>query len=379
MGKPLSVVFLIDALGWEVAQRFGFCEGLLGRRRALETVFGYSAAAIPSLLSGATPSRHGAWAMWRRASPDASPFRYLRHLPRLPHALDWRVRRAVRWLTDRRRDIRGYYDLYEIPVHLLHHFDVSQHQDPFQPGALPQETIFDRLENEGVDYRLWYYKTAEADNLSSLLDAVSGDSAVLFLYTPELDELMHRVGIFDGAVERKLRGYERFIAALFQKAIRAGRDVSLYVLSDHGMTNVHGEFDVWGELTRAGHVLGKDYLAFFDSTMARLWCDERVRAETGAVLSRAGTGREVTDEELLHYGCLFEDRSYGDAVFVASPGVLFVPSFMGRSKVAAMHGYEPEDSYSKGCFMTNDDAGEPPASILDFKGYLLERLPGRGR
>jgi hypothetical protein len=377
MGKPLAVVLLIDALGWEVAERFGFCQGLLGGRRPLGTVLGYSSAAIPSLLSGTTPSQHGAWAMWRRAAPGASPFGYLRRLPPLPHALEWRARRAVRWFTDRTGKIRGYYDLYEIPLHLLSHFDVSHHQDPYQPGGLARETIFDHFQADGTRYRMWYYRTPEADNMASLLDALTGDDDVLFLYTAELDALMHRVGIFDLAVEKKLRGYERFVGSIFQQSRRAGREVAVYLLSDHGMTDVHTTVDAWGDLTRAGLSLGTDYLAFFDSTMARLWCDGRVREAAAGVL--AGAAQELTDGQLTDHGCLFEDRSYGDAIFVAHPGVMFVPSFMGRAPVAAMHGYDPNDRYSLGCFMTNDERGEPPASILDVKRYLLDRVGEGGR
>ena len=54
MGKSLVVVFLVDALGWEVVRKFRFCEGVLAHRSALGTVLGYSSAAIPSLFSGCT-------------------------------------------------------------------------------------------------------------------------------------------------------------------------------------------------------------------------------------------------------------------------------------------------------------------------------------
>jgi hypothetical protein len=213
--------------------------------------------------------------------------------------------------------------------------------------------------------------------MSSLLAAVPGDDPVLFMYTAELDALMHRVGTSDAAVTKKLRGYERFIGSILRQSRRAGREVLVYVLSDHGMTDVDSEFDVWGELARNGLKLGKDYLGFFDSTMARLWCDREVRETAAKILARSGAGRELTDEELSAGGCLFRDRSYGDAIFVANPGVIFVPSFMGKVRLAAMHGYEPDDAHSKGCFMTNDPGGRPPESILDFKQYLLGRVAGR--
>lgn len=371
------VVFLIDALGWEIAERFDFCNGVLERRAPLGTVLGYSSAAIPSLLSGSTPSQHGMWAMWRLAKPERSPFRYLRRVPKIPRPLEWRTRYIVRRITDRRRLIEGYYDLYEIPLHLLAHFDVSQRLDPYQPGGLPQETIFDRLAALEVPYRMWYYKSPEAENMRELLEAMSGDDEVLFLYTADLDALMHRTGIFHPAVKGKLREYERFLGTVLERGKAEGRPTSVYVVSDHGMTDVHDTFDVWGELERMGLRVGRDYLAFYDSTMARFWRGGRAREAAAEILSAAGVGRMLSDEELEFFGCLFDDRVYGDNVFLANPGIMFVPSFMGREKLAAMHGYDPRDVYSIGCFATNDNEGEDPASILDVKQYLVGRLPGR--
>jgi hypothetical protein len=374
--RPLTVVFLIDALGWEVADRFDFCKELLPERTSLGTVLGYSSAAIPSLLSGCPPSEHGEWSMYRLAG-DGARFRHFRFLPKLPHALEWRTRRLIRKISDLRGVTAGYYDLYDIPLHLLGYFDLAAYKDSYLPGGLSRETIFDRLEEIGIWYKLWYYRTTEAENMDGLLSAIGGDFDLLFLYTPDLDALMHRVGIFDKAVKTKLEVYERFIEKVMTLGDKAGREVCVHVISDHGMTDVHTEVDIWGEMERRRYHLGKDYLAFYDSTMARLWCDDRVRAAAAEILETAEAGRELDDKELATYGCLFPDHSYGKTIFLANPGVMIVPSFMGREKVAAMHGYDPEDKYSKGCFLTNDRTGPLPSSILDFKSYLLSRIPGR--
>jgi len=370
--SKLSVVMLIDALGWEIVRAFDFGAGLLERRAPLGTVLGYSSAAIPSLLSGATPAEHGSWAMYRRAG-ERSPFGYLRALPRLPHALDWRARRLARRITDRRGLIRGYYDLYDIPTHVLGHFDVAQHQDPYAPGGLSRPTLFDALEEQRLPYRLWYYRTPEADNMAALLDAVAGEERVLFLYTAELDALMHRVGIFHEKVRERLAVYARFLERVLEVCARAGREARVYVLSDHGMTDVSRTVDLWGDLERSGLRLGRDYLAFFDSTMARLWGDEVVRDRAAGRLRDAGAGRLLSREELEAFGCAFPDDRYGRWILLADPGVMIVPSFMGQSANAAMHGYDPGDRFSIGCFLTNDPDGGLPASILGFKSYFIER------
>lgn len=366
-----TIVFLIDALGWEIAGHFGFAERLLAHRRSLGTVLGYSSAAIPSLLSGASPSEHRSWAMWRRADGHA-PFGFLRYLPPLPHALEWRTRRFARRLADRRGLIKGYYDLYDIPLTVLPWLDVSSERDPYQPGGLPCETVFDRFVAGEVPYRMWNYRTPESDNMTQLVDRIGAEERVLFLYTAELDALMHRVGTRDDRVGERLARYERFVERVLDRA--DGDGARVVVLSDHGMTDVTREVDVWGALGERGHVLGRDYLAFFDSTMVRIWGGEAVAREAAAVLEEHDAGRLLSESELRQRGCFFEDGTYGDWVLLVHPGVMVVPSFMGRARIAAMHGYDPDHVDSAGVFMTNEPGTTLPASILGFKDYILDRV-----
>lgn len=370
---PVTVIILVDALGWEVAERFGFCKDLLPRARAMDTVLGYSSAAIPSLLSGQPPSSHGIWAMYRY-DPIRSPFRFLRHVPRLPHALEWRVRVATKWVLGKRNTIRGYFDLYEIPLDVLGYFDVSQHGDPYEPGGMNGHTFFDELTTRRIRYKMWNYRTAEEDNFAALEGALAGDSDVLFFYTAELDALMHRQGIFHPAVASKLAHYEDRIRALVDRAQGVGRPLSIFLFSDHGMTDVREPVDLMARVEEWGFGPGSDILAFYDSTMARFWCSGQAKQALATKLNETGWGHVMTDTELEHFGCRFEDRAYGDLIFLLSPGRLIIPSFMGSVPVAAMHGYHPDDRYSKGCFMTNVDAAELPQSILELKRYLLDRI-----
>jgi hypothetical protein len=196
---------------------------------------------------------------------------------------------------------------------------------------------------------------------------------VLFLYTAELDALMHRVGVFEDAVAQRLTRYQQFLERVVEAAHARGVAVDIHVLSDHGMTPVDRSVDLWGALERDGYRLGRDYLAFFDSTMARLWCGDDVLAAAVGHLEETESGRLLSSAELEAFGCNFPDDRYGQHVLLANPGVMVVPSFMGRERIAAMHGYDPGDRFSKGVFLTNDPRGELPQSILGFKRYLMER------
>ncbi|HER43479.1 MAG TPA: hypothetical protein ENO08_03370, partial [Candidatus Eisenbacteria bacterium] len=56
-----TIVILIDALGYDLAERHGFRLSGLSKPSKVETVLGFSQAAITTILTGLEPSRHGLW------------------------------------------------------------------------------------------------------------------------------------------------------------------------------------------------------------------------------------------------------------------------------------------------------------------------------
>ena len=70
---------LIDALGWEYLKDRPFLSDILPYRSALRTVLGFSAGAIPAILTGRTPQSNGRWNLYY-FDPAGSPFRWLKGL-----------------------------------------------------------------------------------------------------------------------------------------------------------------------------------------------------------------------------------------------------------------------------------------------------------
>src|SRR4051812_50050897 len=84
--KPVLPLFIfIDACGWEIVKDDAFLGSVAPLRKRLTSVFGYSSACVPSILSGRWPCEHRNWCYFVY-NPANSPFRLLRHLSWLPSA-----------------------------------------------------------------------------------------------------------------------------------------------------------------------------------------------------------------------------------------------------------------------------------------------------
>lgn len=370
------VVILVDALGWALAgTRPGLAADLPYRRR-LDTILGFSSGALPTIFTGRMPFEHGRWLMYRRAA-GTSPFagfgatgwlpRRVRQGPRLG-ALLARVVRA--------RGVRGYYHLYDVPRDLLPQFDLPERRDPFSPGGLEGGALWDDLERRGIAWRGWNWRTPEAEAASALVERVAaGPERFLFLYTADLDARLHREGSTGAGVRESLDRYGALVRRVIAAARGAGREAWVYLLSDHGMVDVTGTVDVAGALDGLGARWPRDYVPFLDSTFARFWWRSgAARAEVTAALAALPGGRWLDDAALEREGCLFPDRRYGDAIWLADPGTLVLPSFMGRGRLAAMHGYDPGHPDMAALLWSNRPVPDAVRHLRDVRSHLDREL-----
>jgi len=158
MDTPLSIYVLVDALGWEVVRNRSFLDDVLPDRRWLTTILGYSSGAIPTLLTGRTPSQHGHWNLFY-FDRQRSPFRWTRALAPLPSALvENRVaRRVLKSAARRLSGYSGYFSLYDYPVAHLPYFDLTEKRDIYQPGGLDCPSLFDAFRGHGLRYECYNY------------------------------------------------------------------------------------------------------------------------------------------------------------------------------------------------------------------------------
>ena len=356
--KPILPLFIfIDACGWEIIKDDPFVNRIAPNRRRLDSVFGYSSACVPSILSGRWPVEHRNWCYFVY-DPINSPFKALKPMRWLPKAVTSR-RIFRRWLSKFVKvglKFRGYFDLYNLPFSYISLFDFTEKKNPLQAGGMNRgPNIFDFLEEREITYHVSNPVRSETENIAALLDDVKAERVdFAFVYLPELDGLLHHVGNLSDQIAPKLRSYEQRIQEIVTVAHEHYADVPLYIFSDHGMANCDKLLDLKARIDALPVKMGLDYAVVYDSTMARFWFfNVRARWAVTEALREIHDGSIVPDAELERLHCLFPDRYFGEMIYLAHEGVLIVPSHMGERPIRAMHGYHPRDKHSYAALLTN--------------------------
>jgi hypothetical protein len=369
---------LIDALGWALVEDRDFLMDLLPHRRALRTILGYSSGAIPTILTGRRPMDHGHWNLFYY-DPTRSPFRWLKHFAFMPNrVLNHRLtRRALREVG---RRALGLGPLFEVCVEtrLLPWFDYIEKRNIYAPGGIAGDcSIFDELVRRKTPHRVYsdHRFTDEQIFRQAVDDLRRGHRGFFFLYLSEMDRFLHGHCTRDAKLDQQLARYADRLRTVFETARALDPEAAFTVLSDHGMTPVGQSFDLVAEIERLGLRMPDDYLAVYDSTMARFWFfSSRGRQAVTEKLASVSCGRVLSDNELEKLGILFPDRRYGEIVFLLDPGWLIGGSgFSGPGwSPAGMHGYHPDDRHSDAIFLSNRPPAAEVRSIADVYPLMLE-------
>jgi predicted AlkP superfamily pyrophosphatase or phosphodiesterase len=231
----------------------------------------------------------------------------------------------------------------------------------------------DHLERGPARYHVSDWRQTDADKIDTACRVLDErDPEIVVLYLTEVDAVQHRVGTtdaeFDAAVRRAGEGIETFLSAAADRG-----EWGVTVFSDHGMTDVTGSHDLLARLRVSGLERGRDFDAFLDSTVARFW-NVRDKTALRRGLESVAWGRILSPDTLRDWRVEFPDHDYGDIFFLADPGVLIVPSDMGSTPLAAMHGYDPADPTSDACLLSDVELPLAEDHITQVLPALLGRI-----
>ena len=373
--RRLALFTFIDAFGWEILQRHSFLDDVLAIRSPLETILGYSSTCVPTILTGKLPRDHGHFAFFCY-SPERSPFGVCRCLRFLPQSIAGRgrARRLISSALRRYCGYTGYFQLYDMPFEYLHLFEHTEPRDLFAPGGINTgaPTIFDHLRGQQIPFFLSDWRASEVANLKALKRALCrGHAAFAYLYLAGMDAVLHAKGTQHRSVSDKVEWYDTELRQVLAAAAEHYDSVRLYVFSDHGMTDTTEDCDLMSRIASLGLDFGVDYAAAYDGTMARFWfLNGRARDRIAGALQEEALGRILSEEEMRDYGCDFPTNRYGDAVFLLNPGILLCPSFMSRTHLVGMHGYDPAHKDSTAMFACGAEPVSMPRRLDDMYGLM---------
>lgn len=379
--STIALFVLIDALGWKYLEGRDFLNDWLPYRTPLRTVLGFSSGAIPTILTGEHPSRTGHWNLFYY-DPENSPFQWMRYFRFLPdRILDSRVSRKLVQEVGKR--LLGLGPLFDCAVspRLLPWFNWVERRNIYdERGIVGAPSIFDRLAERGIPYRVYTYRHgSDAEILRQAEQNLSSTAAAFyFVYLSEIDGFLHLHCKKPKFIDERIGWYENQLRKLFTLAQNLDCNATLTVLSDHGMTPVENQYDILADMESLPLKMPDDYLAVYDSTMARFWFfNEFSRTAVHGVLQRVPCGHVLSEDELARLGAWFDDRRFGETIFLLDPGWLFAQSdFNGRGWFpTGMHGYHPEhDRYSDAIFLSNRQPGFPMRTIKDVYACMSQAM-----
>jgi Type I phosphodiesterase / nucleotide pyrophosphatase len=319
-----------------------------------------------TIFTGQYPHEHGMWEVELKS--DSNLLAKNKIVDKIPDSLTTTFQCLIHLATKS-------FDLAAIPPWRRRRFKVSRYKyfrKPLDEFFKHQKvvSIFDII-GTGKFIHLW---TNKYNDMNTLLTKLFSDNLELVwvdLYF--LDQLQH--WYLDDAVKiRKFyRGVDQFVEKLYAECQKS--NVSLMLLSDHGMEPVKGTIDIKSKLKKF-ELSSDEYTYFIEASVSRFWFHtERARSAILSMLSSIQNGRVQSYEDLQEYNIKFPDSRYGEFYFRTDPGYIIFPHdfyqplanlYLGltdwqqRSRIfnpkhRGYHGYPPNYESEKGLMMLLDD------------------------
>ena len=380
--KNLVVFLYIDALNSSflnpnvmpflssLATRHPYCE--------LENVLGYSFAIQSCMLSGKYPEETNHWLPYFY-SPQKSPMMFrtfnklgavfpLDRFPSLRHLTVGQIRRFL---------LKDGVRINNVPLHIIDKLALYPY---YYMCELPFFHQLKELLEKKCQASLTYVGTPKIKRhlYASLLHHIKTSehkNELIIAYDDALDGLGHKFGPYSAECLRYAKSLDRVLGRIYQKLKKCfGKNLAFLVFSDHGQCEQTHNLDLLSELEKKALYFAEDYLCFIDATMALFWPqNEVVQEKILNVLDEIKIGKVIDEDLREQYHIKFNDKRFGEIIFVLKPGGTFFPNFFSPfSAMRGLHGYLPEDEVQKGFLISSKKFSYPPRHVKDFRNLLLD-------
>lgn len=372
-GTNRVLIVFVDAFGPEQLERFADYLDFLPYRKPLGGILGYSSGALPSILTGTTPTTHGRMCLFSERETGSTsilrPLKWLGLLPRLVHERA-RIRRIAEKVLARTASLEGYVALHKVPPELFEWLDMPEREDMFQAAKIGEaRTFLAEAREAGLNVFAAPWQMPEVDRWAHTHQVLKTQTPDLsFLYCTELDGIMHREGPRGHQAEPAFRKIAMNVKRARETLANDGAPLTTWIVGDHGMAHVDVFIDPRGLLSRLPSTR-----LFVDSTMIRAWGTDHQLDRLRLEIEREGWSGKWLDEEQLVKRQVPKNNLFGKAMFVLPEGAIFAPSFLG-GKVQGMHGYDIDSSCARAALASDVPIPEKIEAISDVAQVVRTQL-----
>ncbi len=375
-----TVIILLDAVNpsqmkrsmphlCSLAKKYSFAQVI--------SLLGYSSGIHPSIWSGKYQDEHGCFTTFYY-DPKNSPFKWTRYLKIIPTSfLRKNILAALKapyfLLPGGKRLTPRFIKRSVIPLPPAMPVEIA----PFfscNPLEMKDGTIFQMLDKKGISYSRHSDSRGYFGEYKTLDDMSLTESEIDFFYFYRADELGHIHGPNSSQVDAYLRKADDKIRMLLSEANKSGKKFNFLIFSDHGMCEVKKYVDLQKILRHAGLKNGRDYIAFYDSTMARFWPKNKVEEEKIRNALAKEDSIILLDEKLLKkYRIDFPDKTrYGKMIYLLEPETRIFPDYFApiKGSIIGWHGFDPEFPDSMGIFIANQYIGKKVVRIVELFAFI---------
>jgi hypothetical protein len=376
--NKMHIFIYLDSAGWEILRKHDFLPDVLHFRCQVRSQLGDSVTSLSTALTGQPLNIHKHFGDYYY-----SPRRSLREMLEimmhyLPCEKGFQGKTAP--LSGLFRMFRGYsgcFDCLHISPGRLRFFDYAGGQDIFaKDGIAPAKSIPDYLHENNIPYMISDWRKSEEENLKDMLERVRRRNVQFcLLFMSGLDKILHHTPADEQKIAESLKHYEKQIKNIIFEVEAYYNKFSISVMSGHGMTARQAVINIKNKIGKLGLGFGKDYIAFYDPTMARFWyLDQEAKSIIVERLRNIPHTHILSEEEMIRYNINFADNMYGETVLLLDPGYQIEPNDHIRHSYPGMHGYAPEHEDSYGIFMSNHQPSPPPLWVGDFYHIMLAAI-----
>jgi len=204
------------------------------------------------------------------------------------------------------------------------------------------------------------------------------DNDLDYYFSYEIDPIWHYNWPKSQKIKEKMSEIDKKVYKLIQEAKTKYENVEIFIFSDHWMVEVNNNIDIKSILYDSNLKVWKDFKVFFDSTMVRIWSeDKKVKQK---IIDIVWNIDHVTylDEKLKNkYKINFKNNKWWDLIFLVDPWYRVFPDYFApvRFNTKGMHWYWPENDEWKWIFMTNTfKTDKKEINVVDFMPTMLKAM-----